>query len=60
MHDTDIGSPMQIECTGSCEALIGFRCETLIGSIDEAPDTITFYGFKALKWAFLEGCDDIS
>ena len=39
---------MQLSCMESCEALVGLRYETLVGSTGEAPETITFSGFLQL------------
>ena len=36
---------MQLRCTGSCEALVGFRCNRLVESTGEAPETKRFLWF---------------
>ena len=36
---------MQLRCMESCEALVEFRCATLVGSIGKALETVTFLDF---------------
>ena len=36
---------MQLRCMESCEALVEFRCATLVGSIGKSPESVTFLDF---------------